>query len=415
MSSTSSNPSPNPSVAPVTVSNIELRLTPDLTIDDASNQYTLLVECAVYSGGKAVSSQRIQVKNIVSVEKDVNTDANGIALVSLSGTLSKTETKKVYRFCLVGSSKEEQLAITIPAMADSKAEISDDDPVSLILSRYHDGNGNFSVHARVLKAHGIGFKTKVNIWYRGQNQDIDTDQAGNAIYIVPGTLAPGESFSLSASVSGIHNSAKLKISRPKDPPHSVTSFTKDWYLGTNNGRAFVLICATIWLWFICFLVGPGEPLINDMTFRNDSSGLSKQEQIYNDIVSKVDHNQMIAKKSHDSEWQHWFWKAAILLSIFTLIYAPLSLREEITEGIREGFENLMDRGDAQSGDPKFEKFVKWAGTYSVARRKAKVKVTEEKDSKVSDNEHPGLGTLFSLDLLSDALVEIVPAIIKKVF
>lgn len=410
----SSDPATDPK--PKSEPKIELKVKTDLKVDISKNTFTLFIECGIYSDGKGVSGQVVFIKDGVSTKQSATTDAHGIAIVSITEPLPKTEVVKNLRCCLAGFPKEELVNITIPAKAERS--FTDNDPESLILSRYHDGNGKFKVHIRVLKQHGIGLKTKVNVWYKGQNQDIDTDKHGNAVYEVPGTLCPGDSYLFTASVSGIHNVAKLKIKRAKDPKHCTPSFTKDWYLGTNNGRAFILICAVAFFWLLVVVAGPGEPLINKMTFRDDASGLSAQEQIYNDIVSKVDQRQMIKKQEHDSRWQHELLKFSILLTLFTLIYAPLSLREEVMAGVEEGLEKIMDKNDGQSNDPLFEKLGKLVGLYSVARnKKATVKVVNESTGQESSSHlsHPDIGTLFSLDLLSDTLVQVVPAILKKIF
>jgi hypothetical protein len=397
---------------------IEIKPKLDLRVED--NNFELFVECAVYLDGKGLSKQVVLVKEKLAIRGNGTTDSHGVCVISITGSLTKSESIRIFRVCLAGLPHEEELSVTLPAATEPSA--NDNEAESLILSRYHDGNGNYKVHVRVLKPRGVGLQTKVNIWCNGQNVDLDTDEQGNAVYNVPDVIEPGESCLLTATVSGIHNAAKLNITRAKEPRHTIPAWTKRWYLHTNNGRAFLMICFVALLWLACFMVGPGESLINKMTFRNESTGLSTQEELYNSIVKDIDPSQKIVKQEHGSLWQHDLWKLAVILTLITIFYGIFSLREEITEGVRSWVEKLMDKDDAQSGDPRFEKLLEWAGVYSVARRKAKVEVINpdaptqaSKSRSHSGGGHPSLGTLFSFDLISDTLVAAFPAIMKKIF
>jgi hypothetical protein len=115
-----------------------------------------------------------------------------------------------------------------------------------------------------------------------------------------------------------------------------------------------------------------------------------------------------------------FWGWLLIITILVLIYAIFSLREEIAEGVEDGFERLFDKSYSKAGDPFFERVAKFVGSYKVARRNPPT-VTQPTTTapsstpSASDSGHPSLATLFKLDLLSDIVVSVVPAIFRRIF
>ena len=406
----------NPKNAAPKPPEIKIKITHDLKVDASNNTFSLPMECSVFLDNQAVSGQQVIVKEGVNVKYTGTTDVNGTFVVLLNGKLIKTEQTRNFRFCLAGLSDEAGVVVSIPAKTSKPAE--DKDPESLILDSCHDGVGNFVVRVRVLKAKGVGLNTTVNIFYRNVLHQIPTDDSGEAIFNVPGVILEGESFSLIATVSGIHDSAKLKLSRTKNlVKHPM--FSHDWWR-SNNGRGFALLVLTAVFWFICLKIGGGEPAVNNMTFRHETSGLSTQEEMYNRTIIEAypeDHKEIFEAQKHDSQWQHYFWQFTLLLTLFTSIYAPLSLREEIAAGFKEGVEKLFHKSSAKADDPAYEKLAKMAGIHSAAHRPKVITATTTNamEAPVEVKGHPTLGTLFSMDLLSDFLVEVLPSILKKVF
>jgi len=158
-----------------------------------------------------------------------------------------------------------------PSAPEPKPEPKvDNDPDALTLNVSDDGEGNFSVLIRVLNAAGRGLKTVVNILYRGHMYSFGTNDEGNAVFKVPDRVKPGESFKLQVGVSGIRETASVNISRRRKI-HRRKRFSSGWWK-SNNGRAFIFSIATAVLWIFCLIIGPGEPVLNKMTFRNESSG-----------------------------------------------------------------------------------------------------------------------------------------------
>lgn len=413
------NPNPNPqnptagnqSPAPKSPGFL-LQVAQAIVPNQTAGTYRVTIKVTVFSGNVAAVGQTVTIEEGVSVLFSGTTNNFGQIIFEETGALKDEEQTRTFEIKLPGHKVDESREIIIPAKV--KIAVPDNDPEKLVLSRFHDGNGNFRVHIRVLKHRGVAVQTMVSIWYRGTYYQVPTGASGEAVFDVPGTLQCGDSFQLSATVSGITDAAKLKISRPRLAIQTVPSFTRDWWIGTNNGRAFLMLCFSAFLWLFCLMIGTGEPIINDMTFRSEETGFSAQEELYNRIVAPVDPSYQIAAKEHDGEWKHFFWKLAFLITVISLIYAPLSLREEIAEGVREGAEKMLDRSDAQAGDPTFEKLIKWAGVYSVARREQQEK-TAPTGKTAPDGGHPSFGTLFSSDLLSEIVVKVVPAVFKRVF
>ncbi|MFA5163457.1 MAG: hypothetical protein WC441_02915 [Patescibacteria group bacterium] len=386
-----------------------IRLRPDVSLQNGT--FHLQVECQVSDNGIAMTNQPVLVKRGLTIIENLTTDQYGVCILTRNGNQANTEQIFIFRFCLAGYAEEAEITVTIPAIASGQANTND--PDRMILSRHHDGYGNFRVHIRVLKHQGQGIAVPVSIWYRGLQHQAQTNNCGEAVFNVPGTLAPGESFPLRATVSGISDAAQLKISRPAAPPHNVPKYTGAWWLGTNNGRALILIILSVLLWIVCAIIGPGEPLINPTTFRNES-GLSKQEQLYNNIVKDVDKSYQIPPKEHQNTGHKIWWKLAIIVTLITLVYAPLSLREEVAEGVREGVERMLDKDYARAGDPAFERLIKWVGTYNVARRPQAAQVST---SGGNNEDHGGNSwtKMIGIELLFEAIIHIVPAIFRRAF
>jgi len=390
-----------------------------LDSDQTAGTYSLSVECSVFENGKAKANQNVIVKEGISEKYSAPTDINGIMLYHESGTLGKAKTK-ILRFCLAGLPAEQTFSIDLPEK--STAENSDNDPESLSLNLSDDGAGHSLVLIRALKTKGAGLKTTVNIVYRGVKYQVETDSGGSGIFGVPDILDPGESFPLVATVPGIEDDAVINISRPRDIVRPAR-FSRAWF-EINNGRAFLMFLGTVALWLYCLSIGPGEMFLNKMTFRNEASGLSSQEEIYNRSVSDYNAvanphhpNQGVfpAQQHESSTWQHKWLLLTLFVTFFTIFYAIFSQREEIVEGIRGGLRNIFRKSSAKASDPKYEILAKWVGMYSAARKPRVTIGTSGSAGAATSGGHPSLLTLFSFDLLADFLVEILPSITRKIF
>ena len=397
-----------------------------IAADLSTGTYSLSFLVNVLEENLPMKNQRVALREGISQLAEIKTDNNGNATFNVAGNLGKTEKEVTYRFFLTGFGDNVEQNVTLPATESKK---QDSDPESLILRRYHDGRGNFRIKIRVINSNGVGLAMPVNIWYRGNSSSLTTDAQGDAFFDVPDYISPGKEYELIASVSGIAQDAKIDIKRG-NTLKKVKMFSERWW-ATNNARALIALVFTSIFWIIfLFSAGNGQPVISPDLFRNEN-GLSSAEQHYNNAASIVGEAYTIpASTSHQLGWFHAgpiFWLG--LLSIWTVLvlaYSIFSLREEIRAGLEEGFEKLFDKDYAKAGDPAFEKLAKLVGSYHVARS-PKIIVegensgqnsgnnSEGNNTNSNDSGHPSLGTLFRMDLLSDALVTLVPLILKKIF
>lgn len=397
------------------VPKIEIKLRPELKVDSNNNTFNLLVECSVFSDGKAVSGQQVIIKEGVSINKTATTDINGVFVTTLSGSLLKDEQNRTFRFCLAGLMNESEITVTIPV--ETPKAMIDNDPESLSLYRYHDGQGNFNIFARVLKTKGYGVPLPLVVWYRGQKINYQTDEAGEVAFSLSGTVQPGENEELMAFVDGIEEGAKVKIRRHCHRSSFLNQ--PNWLFTTNNGRGLIFLGVSLLFWLLVLLKGFSDfPIINSDLFRDKSTGLSSAESLYNE-AAKIAGSNVISHPQINSSIPSFIIFVAIMFTFFAVFYATLSWREEIIDGIEEGIEKIIDRDHGRSDDPRLEKWLKYLGMKHVVKN-PKIQITTANASEaasVSENTkgHPSLATLFQLDLFSDLLVTIVPKVLKNIF
>lgn len=391
------------------------------TVDSSANTAEIVFSCLVSEDTAICPNQKIALMKGAAQIEEKMTDGNGRATFVVVEHLAKAEKTVLYRVVLPGLTDEVEANAIIPAKESKKV---DNDPEDLILTRYHDGHGKFVVTVRVLKAEGYGIKIPGKIFYQGDYHDFITDDAGEYLFTVPGTIDEGDDFPLSATVSGIANDATVRIKRRIKKP----SFREEenWLITTNNGRGFLLLGTMLIIWlFIITRALIISPLISSDLFRSHETGLSSAEVLFNKSASQVDKTLVIEPKDlrHQIPSSVYFW--IFLCSILSVVYALLSWREEIMDGIEDGIELILDRNHGRAEDPALERWMKHFGI-SHRVKKAPVTVFSAPDpanpspapqaqNTVDVQGHPSLATLFKLDLLSDTLVTIVPAIMKKLF
>lgn len=347
------------------------------TPDVATGKCAIDFECSVFDDGdKPFTLKETILKKGLSVLSTIKTDNNGKATFNTSVAMKPVQQITSFRFGLVGFPDEEEVNVTMPASNDGS---QDNDPTDLYLMRYHDGSGNFKVKVRILKVRAAAIPNQpFAIWYKGVDYCQDTNANGECVFDVPGTLNAGEKECLTATVSGIGQKARVSLKRRKKL-NNPKAFTKKWWLGVNNGRAFILLMITIAFWVISIIHGFGDPMIGSDMFRGKDN-LSPTESFYQEIRQTV--GQKTVKKDvgkdgakADSDWNPWM--ITLILTVITLVYVPLSAREEIAEAIEETVEHMFDNQTDHAGDPALEKLAQMIGAYSVIRRQpAPVRVGE---------------------------------------
>jgi len=421
-----------PAKTPPTKKDLQVRIISQ-NVNSATNTYHFSFEVTALEEGKPFIGQDVSMIAGALPRQTVRSDNRGMSPFLLDVPQTKTEQTVVCSFSLDQFGYEEKITGIIPAIEKKK----EPDAEHLILMVHNAGAGNFQVKTRILGEKGIGMANKAfAIFFNGRNYTRRTNQQGEYLFDVPAIIPEGGEEKLIATVSGIEQEAHVHLKRRRCI-NKPAPFTRPWYLGVNNGRAFLLVCLTVFVWFFAILIGPGKALINPSVFRTKQDGvyLSAVEREYNKTMLRMKDNSFLIKTEKPSSGHHVIWKIAILLTLISLVYAPLSAREEIAEAYEETIEKLFSREYAKAGDPAFERLARLVGTYSVIRKKQRgptvlsgADITDQSNQDGSSHNklnetvdikgHPSLATLFSLDLMSDALVAIVPAIpgiFRKVF
>jgi hypothetical protein len=411
----------------------DINLIPDsVQVDQKTGTYKLSIECLVTVNNIAIAGKIIQVKIGIAVKQNLTTDANGLAIYKTKGNLDDEDQNISFRFCLAGSADEKTTSVTIPkieAIQQTKTISTDKDPESLTIYRHRDKQGNFSVLVRILKAGGAGISTPFTVWYKGNRFDYKTDRIGVFDFKVTPPVRRGEDENLQVfASSGIAEGAKIRIHRPiikanyKKTPH--------WLIKTNNGRALIFSGVTVLFWLIIFL-SLSSPIISPNLFRDQKTGLSAAESFYNESVRMADSLSATAitpkmiqpQEDMPSLIPSNIWIFGLVFTVFASIYFLLAWREEVMAGIESGLERIVDKNSDKANDPTIERWMKHFGMmHRVGGNKMKMITTTAPAPATAiapapspSSEHPSISTLFTLDLVSDTLVEIVPAILKKIF
>lgn len=380
-------------------------------ITAAQNHFVIPIEVKVVRDGQAIPQRTVRIKRGIVNITNFTTDNNGEYIYTHKEPLSSAEQTISLRFLLTEvDAAEAMIEFTLPSTSRQQQK---DDPEKITLCRHHDGNGKFTLFVRTLKTGGIGIEVPVVIEAEGVQKTITTDDQGNAKFDFGNEiriLNPGEVVEVRAKVSGIEDPAVIKLRRRRASISKPATFSKPWF-GTNNGRSVIFLGVMVVLWLLCIVIGYGDPLIGQPT-----RTLSEQQIFYNQTAKLANPDFVIAPKEGildiflDSAKKYIHF-LAMIWSIFAIIYAPLSLREEIFEGLQEGFEKIVDRSYVQAEDPFIQRLMAWSGARGVATRKGGIIVKEgEKGEKVVK---PTFWEHFRSDLLSDFIMEILPGIFRK--
>lgn len=381
------------------------------SVDATANSCELTFECSVFEDDQPFAHQPVILKKGAVNIGDGWTDNNGQITFQSTTNLTNTERVATYRICLVGSSDEEDVNVTIPAAEPKKKE--DNDPETMILMGHSNGNRNFKVKVRITKAKGVAFaNAPFAIWYKGRDYPLTTNNQGEQVFNVPGTFKEGEEQHLAATVSGIEDQAKITLRRKKT---MIKTFAEKFC------RYAWLLSLT--LWFLAILFGPGKPLINSDIFRGND-GLSTSERFYNESAGVKSFGSAVAASSGGTgDWlQKFTWLAASLMTVFAIILTIVVLVRAIVFYTEETMESIFHKSYGKADDPMFEKLAKYVGSYSsVSRKPAAVHVdqvvsAESAVGTVPENTasepkkehgHGSLWTFVGLDLLIETILTVL--------
>lgn len=376
------------------------------TIATGPTGYTCKLEICVIRGGVVMALKGVRVKKGIAVINSGTTDSNGEWVYEHPEQLSEAGKTVSLQFRADGEVAEATATFTLPAVATTTGK---DDPESITLTRHHDDAGIFSVFVRVLKTCGVGMATTVEIFADGIKHRKRTNNQGNCVWKFPRVIDEGESAKVTATVSGIEDPACLPLRRSHARSVGPNRFSKKWWFCTNNGRAVIFLTMMVVFWLLALIVGWGDPLFNP-----PQTELSTQQLLHNQLVETINPDYVVKPEVSQGNWQKNFWLFTFLWSISALIYAILSLREEVAEGLREGFERLIDRPYVKAGDPLIDRIMSWSGAQGVAR-KAPAKTSDGTDGATETKERISFRRLFETSLLSDIIVEVIPKVFARIF
>lgn len=398
--------------APAAKAGVDIKhVTGEMDINYDVGTYELSVEVSVFLGDTALKNRQVEIRDGIKTIASGVTDNRGIVHLAVQGKLEKKEFNKQFRICLVGTPEERTITIPLP---DKSKGSGDNDPETLAIYRYHDKQGNFRILVRILKAKGSGIIAPFSTWYKGVRTDYKTNKHGMFDFPISG-VCRGDDEQILVFVDGIEEKAKLRIHYPDKKPSYRDE--EKWFINTNNGRALILMAMVLIFWIGIFL-SIDTPVITPDIFRNTATGLSAAEQSFNESARLADSTLIIQPHQIAGSIPDKVWIFGIIFSILAVFYFILSWREEIFDGIESGFERIIDKNSDKANDPIVERWMKYFGMmHKVGRQQIKVTDTDNSSAAAESDKggHPSLGTLFKLDLMSDVLVEIVPAIFKKIF
>lgn len=396
----------------------------------AGNVCEISLEISVLLKNRPMVNQEVVIKEgnsrIAQTNTAGNTGVDGVVMLNVDFPLKDKEYQKVLRISLTGRAESLNLPLTIPAKSfdNKKKNISE----SLIVMKYQKDNGELSFKCRVLTTDGDGVADKViSIWYKGYDYAVKTDANGEAVFYPSQKLKPGEENQIIFSVSGIKDSAKLKVRRKKKLKQA-KAFSQKWWLGVNNGRAFIILLLALFFWIIAIGVGFGDPIISKAVFVNES-GLSSAQELYQETLGeygqKIEPFESDDYFLFDSISKKTIWKIALLLSIAWLIYFPIAAREEIADAIDDARLKLVEKSIVKVDDPFLEKLVASSQNLGFVSNGSKkgVQFGETKSFGFSGDEFKPSGkkddkafgssmwSYIALDIATDVLLGVV----KRVF
>ena len=392
-------------------------------------------EVSIFRGSSPVVGQLVILKDgvsrIVNGDTEVPTDIGGIALLKIVFDLKDYEQQKVIRVCLDGLPDEISYPVTIPVkkkLADDKKEKSE----SLVVMKYQRDNGETFFKMRVLTTDGEGVADKaIGIFFRGVDHSAMTDNTGESTFVAPGRLKVGEEVKIFFTVSGVKDTLIMTLRRKK-PLRQAKAFSRGWWLGVNNGRAFCVLLAALFFWFLAISFGPGRPIFSEGMFTGGK--LSSAQERYNETAAKYGHDIKPVDRSKDYVFgifnilpKKSLWKIALLLTIVFLIYFPIAAREEIADALDDLKIKMVDRNIVKVSDPFFERLIATSNSLGIigGQKSSEAKfgpvsssiMGANPDDKDGDGkkDKPVFGSTFLSYLTLDLATDLFANIAKRIF
>ncbi len=409
---------------------VSIEVTP--ASQDLGDRVQITFEVSVFNGSNPLSGQKIVLMDGVSRVAQPNgagtVGTNGIGTLQVEIPLTDREQQKMLRVSLDGRPETFSFPVLIPAK--KKTPTTKNGAESLIAMKYQNDNGQVNFKLRLLKHGGEGIENQIiAVWWRGDNYHVTTDAIGEASFSNTINLCEGDEDDIVFTTSGIEKEAKMVLRR-RVTSTQPRAFSSGWWLGVNNGRAFLLFCLVLVLWFLAFRFGPGMPVAGEKLF-NGKDGLSAAERYYNETAER--YGRAIAPTDDSADFiffgliakkKIWIW--AVILTIALIIYFPIAAREEIAEAIEDIKVKLVDRNIVKVGDPFFEQLVASAASIGLARDASSGEVQfgpvasstaphPDDLNRDGKKDKKGFGNSFWSFLSLDLIGDLVLGVIKRVF
>ena len=316
---------------------------------------------------------------------------------------------------------------TAATATNKPAKVEETDPVELQVLKSQLPDGNYNLYARVLNIADKGLSKKVVFVCEGTALTVCTDDQGNASCPFNPLTAPadGSKLKVMAHVSGIRDLTLMHVVQ-RIPMDSVKA-------AKNNRRAKWFLLVTAALWLICAIVvmpiwGLGKPLISRQEISllpHLQTTLSRQQVFFNNLPgvrgsdNEIKAPAPIPSTAPTGKWQKPVYLLILLWSGFSVIYAILSMREEVVEAFRHGVDKIIDRhyATASARDPFFQRLLAFSGHLKAIRRPEEMDITPVATGGATTPVLKGGNTFWERvqsSLVSDTLVEIVPEVLKAI-
>ena len=327
-------------------------------LSNARGRFSIKVRVTDQHGNGLKTSVYLSSENL---RHEVKTDKSGEAIFNYPRTIARNESLPVV-ISVPGITEQETVTL-------SHVPLPKTDPVQLNVRQSHDGFGNYTVFFRITDHDGNGLEEMVTINYRNRQINVKADCHGQASWQCPDNIQPGCDETVTAAVSGITETATIKLRRRSCLPPMPSKRSLRWWLGVNNGRAIIFLIFMAMLWIRCYSTIPDGPIIHKPTQQtvaehnfDEVTKLVEAARTKNlaqlnkvpDFISQPG-SQPPAKDSKKPDHGK-LYLFTIIWTVFAFIYAILSLREEFADGLGEVIEKMRS-DEKMANDPLVERLA----------------------------------------------------------
>ncbi|MEI8360765.1 MAG: hypothetical protein WCG01_01415 [bacterium] len=387
----------------------------------AVNQYRTHITGKVCFDGVDDSTASIWVKE------------NGLDIHSVTGRLNydyvkdATDVEQNIQLIIESGVNSEAINVVIPIKDATAVAPRPNEPETLLMS-----TSCGIVFASVLTHTGLGLPNiRVQFRINGHAEYADTDGEGNCQLDCTRFII-NQRVKVYGRVSQIVHEACVTLDASGNAPTPLTGsfwekFKNRIHPRANNFRANWGMLATILWLFVCLSVGYGKPVIQEYlpTFQANEVDLSQearaarkkavslgleaesqpikyeQTEKYNPVAEKI---------------RGGMWLLLGLMLAFFPIYWLLSWREEIAEVGRETLHAMLDNHRDRADDPFFEKFGKWFGSVSTAKKTSHSSTSSSATPTTTEStQGSAFMDFLKMDLIVELLTSMLPKLFKKLF